>query len=378
MIRLALRDLQHTLITSGFNLVSLGILIFAFLLLLSLSQAVSNFGEAGGLHQNLIVLEHGVLQPEESRIPQGMEQRVGEILGDGLARVDPVIFRIMRVEDHVIQLRGVAQDSWVPTFRLQLTEGAWPARDDQIVIGQLATQGTGWHVGSRITIYGRSFTVSGVVQGAGTQAMSVWMSYVSAHQLFGPDKGAQLLAASLKPNADPVVARQALEDGLVPPGSFDAYFEDSLLSRYGAALNDLRALGLLTTIIGVAAVILGSHNLAWLAAEERVRLLGLLRTLGFGRRAVAIYLLLRAAVITGGAYLLAVAGVQLFFLIGLGGAGLTISGSQSDLSLDPSTVLLGLVLAGTSALVGTWLSSRRVLASSPADLLGRGPGGLGA
>jgi hypothetical protein len=87
---------------------------------------------------------------------------VSGILGDRLNRVDPVIFRIMRIEGHPIQLRGVSIDSWLTTFRLKLLEGAWPSESDEVVIGQLAAQAGGWRIGSEIDIYGRTFRVAGI------------------------------------------------------------------------------------------------------------------------------------------------------------------------------------------------------------------------
>jgi ABC-type antimicrobial peptide transport system permease subunit len=375
MIHLALQDLRHDLPTFAFSVLGGGVLIFAFLLLIPLSLAVTRIGEAGGLPQNLILVERDVLQPEQSRIAPGLAESVSAILGDRLNRVDPVIFRIMRVEDHPIQLRGVATESWVTTFRLRLLEGAWPSDASEVVIGELAARGGDWHTGSEISIYGRRFRVAGIADGPGTKTQTVWMSYPAASALFGQEKGAQLLVAHLQPSADPLESRQDLENGLRSIGvEYDAYFEDALLREYGAALNDLRSLSLLMAVIAIAAVTLGSHNLAWLAAEERQRLLGVLRAVGFDRRAVGRYLLFRAGVISVAAYLLALAAAILFIRLGIGPNNLSIGGTQTDLILSPAMAGLGLLLACAASLTGTWLSVRHVLRASPASLLGRGPG----
>jgi putative ABC transport system permease protein len=375
VIHLTLQDLRHDLLTFGFSVLGLGVLVFAFLLLVPLSLAVTRVGEASGLPQNLIVVERDVLQPEQSRIAPELAESMSGILGDRLNRVDPVIFRIMRIEGHPIQLRGVSIDSWLTTFRLKLLEGAWPSESDEVVIGQLAAQGGGWRIGNEIDIYGRRFRVAGIADGPGTKTQTVWMSYLAASALFGPEKGAQLLVAHLQPSVDPLAARQDLEDGFLSIGAeYDAYFEDALLREYGAALNDLRSLSLLTMIIAIVAVTFGAHNLAWLAAEERMRLLGILRAVGFDRRAVGRYLLLRAGVISVASYLLALAAAILFIEVGIGPSHLTIGGTQAALSLSPAMAVLGLLLACAASLTGTWLSVRRVLGASPASLLGRGPG----
>ena len=375
MIHLTLRDLRHDLLTFGFSVLGTAVLVFAFLLLIPLSLAITRVGEAGGLPQNLIIVERDVLQPEQSRIAPGLAERVSAILGDRLNRVDPLIFRIMRIESHPIQLRGVAPETWETTFRLQLLEGAWPSNASEVVIGQLAAQGGSWRTGSEINIYGRPFRVAGVADGPGTKTQTIWMSYQAASALFGREKSPQLLVAHLQPLADPLASRQDLEDGLRSIGAgYDAYFEDALLREYGAALNDLRSLSLLTAAIAIVAVTLGSHNLAWLAAEERKRPLGILRAVGFDRRAVGRYLLFRAGVISAASYLLALAAAILFIRLGMGPDNFTVGGTQTGLSLSPAMALLGLILACAASLAGTWLSVRQVLRSSPATLLGRGPG----
>jgi len=144
--------------------------------------------------------------------------------------------------------------------------------------------------------------------------------------------------------------------------------------EYGAALNDLRSLSLLAAVIAIVAVTLGSHNLAWLAAEERRRPLGVLRAVGFDREAVGRYLLLRAGVVSVASYLLALAAAILFIRFGVGPNPLTIGGAQTALILTPPMAVLGLLLASAATLTGTWLSARAVLRVSPASLLGRGPG----
>ena len=172
MIHLALQDLRHDLLTFGFSVLGTGVLVFAFLLLIPLSLAVTRVGEAGGLPQNLIIIERDVLQPEQSRIAPSLADSVAAILGDRLDRVDPVIFRIMRVEDHPIQLRGVAFEAWATTFRLQLLEGVWPSGASEVVIGELAAQGGGWRTGSEISIYGKRFRVAGIADGPGTKTQT--------------------------------------------------------------------------------------------------------------------------------------------------------------------------------------------------------------
>jgi ABC-type antimicrobial peptide transport system permease subunit len=197
-----------------------------------------------------------------------------------------------------------------------------------------------------------------------------------ARSLFGRDGGPQVLVVHLAPSSDALASKEALEGGLRSThAAYDVYFEDALVREYGAALNDLRSLSALTASIALVSVILGSHNLAWLAAEERQRVIGVLRTLGFSRVELGRYLFLRAGLITAIAYLLAWSSSRAFLVFGASIDSLLIGGTETSLDLSPATALLGLVLACAASLAGTALAVRRVLRATPASLLAHGTGG---
>lgn len=372
-------DVRHDGFTFAFSVLSSAVLVFAFLLLIPLSTTLTSFGETGAAPGNLYILEQDALQPEASRIESGLAARVAGILGDRLERVDPVIFRILRVEGHPVQLRGVDPAAWGPTFGLEVVEGEWPAGPLELAVGEQAGRASGWGPGSEIEIFGQDFRVAAVVAGHGTKAQAVWIPYSAAHSLFGPDRGAQLLVAHLRPEADPLAAQGALEAAFASAGEpYDAYFEDALVRETGEALDDLRSLSLVTTVIALSAVTVGSANLAWLAAEERRRRLGLLRAVGFGRADLVRYFVWRGGAIAVAAYLLALVGAVTFTQLGWTAASLAIGGLEPELHLTPATAAAGFGLAALATLAGSWISAHRLLRTSPSLLLGRGPEGMTA
>ena len=372
MIHLALRDLQHDLVSAGYNVLGSAILMFAFLLLVSLSISLTSFGEETDLAQNLVILRGDSISPEQSTIPSALGQNVAAALGDRVRRIDPVIFRIMQVEDSTIQLRGADILSWLPTFNLHMVEGQWPANPDEIVVERLLGEETGWGLGRAIEIYGHSFKVAGVIEGRGTNTLTVWMDYRAAETLFGPEKGAQFLVVNLEPGVDPILAKTELEDLFQGIDDYAVYFEESILREFGSALNDLGALTVLLTGIAIVAVTLGSHNIAWLAVDERQRRLGILRAVGLKSAAVSSYMLARALVISVISYVLAAGTAYGYIQEGMGTPVLRVGGVQLSMSLDMPTVIAGFALASTATLFGTWVAVRAILKSSPANLLSRG------
>ena len=374
MIRLALKDFKHDLLATGLGALTSGVLIFAFLLLIATSLALSRFAATSGPPLNLYVLESQIISPEESQLPVALVDEVAEMLGPDALRVDPVIFRLMRIEGNTIQLRGVPQEAWEQSFQLRLVDGSWPTRTDQIVVGSLAAERGGWRPGSTVRIYGKDFRISGLADGPGTKTYTVWMSYSTASELFDQPDNFEVLVVNLNTYTDPVAAKQILEQELPSSGTYETYLEDAVLREYGAAFRDLRALSTLLTIIAIVAVTFGSHNQAWLAAEHRRAQLGILRSIGFTRRSVEWYLNLRGLTLNMVGYGLAYLLAGLFVRIVLDGELHSIAGYQLILSLDPPVVISGFVLSSLATLLGTWLSSRNTVASSPATLIGRGPG----
>ncbi len=374
MIHLAFRDLRRDFLTSGLNVLGSGVLIFAFLLLISLARTLTSFGLETDIAQNLVVLRGNSLSPEQSFIPPTTAGEVRGILGDRQRQIEPIIFRIMRVEDLTIQLRGVAREAWAQTFRLQLIDGQWPSAPNEIVVDQVLGENVGWRPGDAIKVYGSSLKITGTVEGRGSKTLTVWMDYPAAARLFGSDKGAQFIVANLAPGVDPLEAKTDMENGLTELGDYDVYFEEAILREYGTILNDLGALTSLLTGIAMAAVTLSSHNMAWLAADERRQSLGLMRALGFTRMAVSRYLLLRAISIALLSYVLALIAARLYIDLEIGGHLLRMGGVQLSMVLDLPMAGLGLVLACGSTLLGSWISTRSISKYAPASLLGRGSG----
>jgi ABC-type antimicrobial peptide transport system permease subunit len=373
MILIALKDVRHDIVSTMLNLITIGILIFAFLLLISLSFTLNQFGEDQGPTNNLLIIERDVLSPEQSELPVALGQTVFQVLGEQVARSDPLIFRIMKVEDLTIQLRGISPSAWTSTFHLELIDGEWPTSQGEILVDRIIAENPGWNLGSQVTIYGRTFKVAGLTEGAGSTTQTVWLPFTTARALFDQFETSELIVVNLKSGTDPLQARQDLQARLQTMGDYDVYFENALLRRFGAAFRDLRSLSVLLTGIAIIAVTLGSHNQAWLATEQRKPNLGILRTIGFHRPAVEAYLLSRALIINLIAYLLAYFAASVF----VHGTALEIfsfGGTRLSLELAPSVALAGLLLSSVSTLLGTWLSSRKTMTSTPATLLGQGRG----
>lgn len=373
MIRLAWRDLAGAPAAAALTLLGLVILAFAFLLLAALSHALTAFTQSSSPVKNLMVLEGGVLHPEDSQLDPSLATRLEASLGDGVAQVTPMIFRVLKVDDHVVQIRAAAVEDWPATFGLELREGRWPRGPDELAIGAGTAHFTDWTLGDQLKIYGGSFQIVGLLDAPGSKFLTLWLPVASARDLFGSERGVQVLVATLKPSAESQVARAALEAELAGE-DLAVYLEDAMVSELADALEDLRGLARLATWLAVAAVTLGAYNLTRLAADERRRALGLLRAVGFSPGSLRRYLLSRMALLAAGAFGLAWLAAGFYLTQLQGRHPIVVGGAPLPLRLDAGMAASGLLLTTAATLAGTWFSARQVLAGPVADLLGRGPG----
>ncbi|MGD2058346.1 MAG: ABC transporter permease [Anaerolineales bacterium] len=369
-----LQDLRHDVLLTGFNILTLAALAFAFLLMVSLSISMTRFEVSHELTQTLFILQSEVISPEHSRVSEDLADDIADRFDERLIRLDPMIFRIIRVEGTNIELRGITQEAWLQSFHQSLLKGRWPLGSDEIIISQQLAQKTSWEPSDSVSIYGTDFRIVGISDGPGTNSQSVWMDHSTAVSLFGTDRGDQLLVANLHPDYDPVQTKLELESWLDRQGGFDVYLIQGLAREYGNALQGIRALSILLTGLGVGAITLGANNLAWLAAEERKNSLGVLRTLGFNPSMVSRYLILRALVVACIAYASAFGIAWLVVEYALGSDLHTIGATEIGLDLGPGVAFSGLALMLSATILGTWLSSRTIRKSPVTTLLDRGPG----
>ena len=371
----AWRDLIQVPWSALISVIGLAILVFAYLLLAALSDALVSFRKSESPVNTLVLVEGRVVHPESSRVDPGLAGLISTQLSDQVERLSPVIFRVLRIEDHVVQVRGTPVEDWEGTFGLRRLEGRWPDGADEVAIGAGTSHFTGWEHGDTLMIYGSQFDVVGTLNAPGSKFLTVWMPFESARDLFGAERGVQMLVVRLAPGADPLRTQQRVEALVQDRGAYSVYLEDALLQDLARAMEDLRGLSSLITWIAIAAVTLGAYNLTHLAADGRRRTLGLLRAVGFRPRSIQGYLLTRMTILVVAAYALALAAAAIYLSSVQSGRAILLSGTPLSIHIDPQMAALGLLLTAGSSLLGTWISARQVLATPVVELLGRGPGG---
>jgi hypothetical protein len=362
LLRLAWRDLSSDRVRSALHVAAIAPIVAAYLILIAI---------AGGLRdqavpaeaQRIVLVSPNALDPASGRLDPSVLELVPAVGGPDVAAVSPMIFRPIRMDDRVVQLRAAPIETWESVHDLTLLAGHWPHDRDEVAITEGVAIAAGWTVGTEAEIFGTTFTVSALVRAPGTKFASVWMPFARADELFEGMSGFQMVTVVPSPGSDVAALRDRLE--AASGGAFAAYFESDLVAEQGARGAAADNLAAVSTLIGIAALAFGGFNLAALTLVERRRDVGIARALGFAPGAVTGLALTRAAI-------LALAG----FIVGAGAAiavldtaaATTIRSFVFVPSLPATAWLLGVGITGATALAGTWLALRRA-ASAPAHLL---------
>jgi putative ABC transport system permease protein len=296
----------------------------------------------------------------------------------------PVAWPVMRAGDVTQPVeaegRGIAS---AEIDQPKVTQGSW-VRSGGVVVERAFADAAGVHVGDRITLNGRSFTVVGV---AVTAAVSAYPNVCYSGCAFNPNQyradipNAGLVwltepdARGLATPAEPLSYRLnlTLKDPAAAPAFVSAHMSSSaepfLYSWQGVSQQDsllvadeqqvLSTGGLLLGLLAIASVaVLAGGRMA-----EQARRVGLLKAAGATPELVAVLLLAENLIL---ALLAAAVGLTAGWLAApmLTGPGAGLLGSVGAPALKPSTAVLVALVASAVALTATFAPAIRAASTS--------------
>jgi putative ABC transport system permease protein len=275
----------------------------------------------------------------------------------------PVLLYPVHVSDGTLLAMGtdVALSARVkPWWRVQ---GALPSSGQELLLGANAAGRLGAKAGSRLSVEGRDYVVSGVLlETGGEEDNLVIMDRAQLATLAG--RGADVNLIEVTASHSAAVDQLSREIAAAAPGATVSSVKKSL--EFTAQANGaLTSFGWAATalIVLISALIVIFTMLA--AVHERQRELGVLRALGFRRRHVAGLLLREAIVVSLASAVLGVA-------LGLGGAALAprlASGLNLSLSLNPLVLVGAVALSVLLAVLSTLYPAFKASAQDPASAL---------
>ena len=354
------KDLYHDRWRSLLTVISLAVIVFAFLLLSSLSQTFRTFGVQTQITNNLVIIEKDVIDPQESSLDGGILTTAMDIAPTQILRAFPVIFRHMNIEGRILQVRGVPLDEMPIAMGLSLVQGAWPTGPNQVVIGEEIARTASWKIGSSINIYGTNFQVTGLVRSGENNYGVVWMTYSEGVSLFGTLHGFQVAYLPLAASMDPEKVRIKLQDDPRIGADNTVYLENSVGDSYHQANHNLVTLSAIMGIISLLSITFGVYNFTSLSLIERSREVSLLRLVGFSPGTLGGFLAVRALLLTLVAYWIGWIASFVFNTYQNTHSQMAFSEVPLTLRLTPLMSLTGLGLACAFSFVGIWLTTRQL------------------
>ena len=350
------------------SLLTLTLMAIGYMILAGFAESIRLFSEQAADRRDIVIVEHGVLDPMNSQIDLTMIDGIRTwVEGEG-ARISPCQFRHMRIEGQLVQLRACPLEDWQLVHHLQLAQGAWPATRE-VVITEGASHATGWQIGDHLKIYGTSFTISGLVRASGTKFLAVWMSLDDSEHLFEISDRYQIVMIQAAPNTNAEQLRAAIEVHPELAGRFDVMFLDALFSRYTEVVRGLLGASKTLALAAITLVVLGSYQATRLSLEERSRSVAILRVAGFSEGQLHGLLQLRSLWMLTLAFLFGA--VLTVGLLGWANRAtpLQVQSVQLEVRLTLPVLLWGYPLSLACAAVGAWISARSLLKQTVAEAL---------
>jgi len=247
--------------------------------------------------------------------------------------------------------------------RYRIVEGNPLAGRREIIIGRMAADKMGVHVGDTFRLLESNFRVAGIYEtGLAFEDAGVVIGLREAQSITGKPRQVQFYLISLR---DPGQAERARDE-------LEATFPDidfSLTSELGESTSDFRVIADMADQISFLAVFIGALgmlNTMLMSVLERTREIGVLRSLGWRQRQV-LGMILRESLVLGvvGGVCGVPLGLGLGSLIGLAG----IWGGAIEPSYSPPLFAQAIVVAAVAGVLGGLYPAWRATRMRPVEAL---------
>ena len=323
---IALKNIRTRLLRSWLTILGIIIGVFLIVSLLSLSEGLKSTidQQLQAMGGEMVMIMPGTdmfsslmfggakLQKEDIEAIKKAEG-VDAVLGYSY------IGTIARYEGESKQIAIAGLDPWKEALDIMsifqgwsLREGRWPSKGNQVLIGQQVADkifSEKIETGSEITIKGRKFEATGILNSLGSQQddSMVYMDMDVYQDLTGEKRGtASYAMAKLEKGADENVVAEAIEENLKETrkrrsGTDEADFSVITSEKMGELAGNI--LGIIQiVIVGFASIAIvvggiGITNSMFTSVRERTREIGIMKAIGATNSAILSIFLIEAGII---------------------------------------------------------------------------------
>ena len=362
-IKYVVRSLMRRRVRSALTILGIGAVTAIFVAMVAFAKGMSASFAATGSADNVVVLQRGAFAQALSSLPRSsrdivpyfphLKQRDGRSLASAELMIEPWVTLPGKSEEFFMMARGIEPVFFEVEDTIRILEGPRNLRGNRVLLGRAAERKlAGIGKASSLRMHGEEWTVAGTFEAGGTNLESAILADLT--DLLRASRREEYSSYTLKvdqPANVPQVVRLLEDDRRI---LFAASREPEYYAGSGKVFTVVGQLGLMISLIVTLGAVFGGMNTMYTAVAGRMREIGTLRAIGFGRKSILISFIAESILLslTGG-----VIGVALGCLVN--GLHLGVLHSNIRFTVTASVIFSGLLLSIISGLVGGLLPARR-------------------
>ena len=298
MARLGMKDLLGRKWTTLSSILGIGVALFVFL---AIESITTGFTQAFSSEDtgNLIVQQKGTLgEFGGSFLPASYEARLREL---GAEVVLPEIHAFAGSSlETIVLFRGVPLASYTSLEKFRVKEGSQlgPGDEGNVMVGTNIAEAKNLRPGGVFLYEGEEFPVKGVFETGTIADNEVWVDLETASRLFNLSTEVTVFVI----RGDDAL-RERIEDAL--PVEITKEFE--ALETFNRSIQGIALILRTVSVVMAIAVVLAIANVMFTVVRQRQREMAVLRSIGFGRAEMVLYVMVQAFVLSLLGFLVALA-----------------------------------------------------------------------
>jgi len=302
-----------------------------------------------------------------SRLPESLEPALSAVGGVEAVTGDFTALAVVGEHRTHIFFHGIDPDAFRELKGLRIDDAGWErfkADRTSIVVGHLRAEQMGWSVGQQVELkeLGMSFQLAALLPSQGENGSDLESNVLVHRDYLQAARGTAgtVTVFLVKPRADAneLQVAAAIDDRTSTTASptetaSEAAYAQKVVDQFVGFVDYLKVMGAITIVI----TLLGAINAVSMTVRERVREVGLLRTLGYTPAAVLGIIILEATALSVAGGLLGIGASALM----LGARGAVLAG----LHLEAKTLIVGLVasvgIGFAGGLLPGWAATRMTI-----------------
>ena len=306
MIRLAWREVMSRRRATAGLILGVGVVLLVFFSIEGLWAGVARTLSAQD-SEALVVLPKDAISFWGNAMPLRLKTT---LRGLGAEVVAPQVFAVRQTESgQPILLRGVplydGSEGLARIVAFEMRAGAPLERGDrgQIMVGAEVAASRGLAPGDTFRLMGKTFTVKGIFATGNLPDSEVWLELDEAQRLLRSQGYVSMFS---------VIGPPGLGERITQRLDVDVVKEKQVWESLSGAFASLDGVMKLAAVIVAVAAVLGVMNTIFTIVQQRRREVAILRSVGFGRGAVLVYVLSQSLFIALGGFGVALISAAIF------------------------------------------------------------------